>query len=400
MMTRRTALTLIASVPLVANSALQTPGRRERRALCYGTFTYVLEPDGHVTLCLLDGMGYDHRHSGLGSTDPIPYNAAFDLPAVRQAVDVVRGGAASFAVMPDGRVLAWGINARGDLGITPLAEFEATGIARRDPTTPTPVLEIADVTQVAAGGNHTLAVTRSGALYSWGYNIVGQLGIGGMPDIRFKTGSQAPHVVPYPTRSRELTGVVAVAAGGSHSLTLLKDGTVRAWGLNRRGQLGDGTTINRHAPVVVSGVTGAVAIVAGSEISGALLGDGTVMTWGDGNGGLGRKGFKPDGPHPTPAPVAGITGIRALACGESHMLAITAAGAVVSWGTNLVGEIGHVGALPAPVTGLKDVRFVSADVARSVATLADGTIMVWGKVPGATSRVPIPLAVKGLRNPL
>lgn len=50
--------------------------------------------------------------------------------------------------------------------------------------------------------------------------------------------------------------------------------------------------------------------------------------------------------------------------------------------------------------GLKNVRFLSADVARSVATLADGTIMVWGKVPGRNSSVPIPLTVKGLKNPL
>jgi len=306
----------------------------------------VLEPDGSVTLILLDGLFYDHRHSGLGNSDAIPFNVAFDLPAVRQAADVVRGGSGSFAIMPDGRILAWGINARGDLGITPLAEFESTGIARRAPNAPTPVLEIADALQVAGGSDHTLAVTRSGFVYSWGYNIAGQLGLGGMPDIKFKRGSQAPWVVPYPTRIRELSDAIAVAAGGSHSLVLLKDGTVRAWGSNRLGQLGDGTTTERKSPVVVSGVTNATAIVAGSQISGALLRDGTVMTWGRGNGGLGRKGFKPDGPHPTPAPVDGVTGVRALACGESHMLAITAAGTVMSWGTNLVGEVGHAGALP------------------------------------------------------
>jgi alpha-tubulin suppressor-like RCC1 family protein len=408
MMTRRTLLALISSVPLAARSALQTPARRERRAICRGTFTFVLEPDGAVNMCVLEGLGYDGRHAGLGHTDPLTFNLAFDLPAVRHAVDLASSGPTSCAVMPDGRILAWGINARGGLGITPLAEFEATGQVRPVPTAPTPVLDITDAVRVASGGDHTLAVNGAGAVYAWGYNILGQLGIGAMPDFNFKYGSQVPNVVPYPVRIPGLSGVIAVAAGGSHSLALLKDGTVRAWGQNRRGQLGDGTTVNRNTPVAVTGVAGAVAIVAGSEISGALLGDGTVMAWGHGNGGLGRKVFKLDAPHPTPAAVAGVGGIRALACGESHMLAITAAGTVVSWGSNLVGEVGHAGELPAPVPGLKSVRSLSADVARSVATLADGTIMVWGNVPqyaragrnpGRTTSTPMPFVVKGLKNP-
>jgi alpha-tubulin suppressor-like RCC1 family protein len=231
-----------------------------------------------------------------------------------------------------------------------------------------------------------------------------------MPAISFKTSSQAPYAVPYPVRIAGLSGVVGVAAGDAHSLALLDDGTVRAWGDNRLGQLGDGTTVNRHAPVVVTGIAGAVAVVAGSRISAAVLGDGTVMTWGHGNGGLGRTGFKPDAPHPTPARVTGVTGIRAIACGESHVLAMTATGTVVSWGSELVGEVGHARPqVPTPIAGLTRVRSVGADVARSLATLADGTIMVWGNVPrftradgraADTTRSPVPLVVTGLKNPL
>lgn len=399
MITRRSALTLMAAAPLAVHAALQTPARRARRAACFGTFTYVLEADGRVTVFLLDGFFFDHRHTGLGGQEPIPFNVAFDLPAVRGAIDVVRGGSGSLALMPDGRILAWGINARGDLGITPRAEFEATGIARRTPEAPAPVLDITDAVGIAAGGNHSLAVTRTGAVYVWGYNIANQLGLGGMPEIRFKTGSQAPWVVPYPTRLADVSGAIAVAAGASHSLALLKDGTIRAWGENRWGQLGDGTTVNRPAPVAVTGVSNAVAIVAGPNLSGALLADGTVLTWGFGTAGLGRKGFKPDGAHPVPEVVPGVARIRALAACGTHMLALTSAGTIVSWGADHVGEIGHRGALPAPVPGLEGVRSVSADTTRSVATLADGTIMVWGKVPKANTGVPMPLAVSGLKNP-
>ncbi|MFN0178007.1 MAG: RCC1 domain-containing protein [Gemmatimonadales bacterium] len=408
MITRRTLLAMISSAPLAIRSALHPPALRERRAICRGIFTFVLEPDGAVTMCVQPGLGYDGRHAGLGHTDPLLPNVAFDLPAVRGAADVASGIVTSFAVMPDGRILAWGINARGGLGITPLAEFEATGQVRKVPAAPTPVVGISDAVRVASSGDHTLAVTKAGAAYAWGYNIIGQLGIGPMPAFNYRHSEQVPYVVPFPIRVPRLSGVVDIAVGGSHSLALLEDGSVWAWGLNRQGQLGDGTTVDRNTPVAVTGVAGAAAVVAGSTISGALLRDGTVMAWGWGNGGLGRKLYTWDAPHPTPAPVAGVTGVRALACGESHMLAITTAGTVISWGNDLVGEVGHPGALPAQVPGLRGVRSVSADVARSVATLADGTIMAWGNVPtfagpGQRSRrttsVPRPFVMEGLKNP-
>jgi alpha-tubulin suppressor-like RCC1 family protein len=126
-----------------------------------------------------------------------------------------------------------------------------------------------------------------------------------------------------------------------------------------------------------------------------------------GNAGVGR-GFTPDGAHPIPATVPGVAGIRALACGESHMLAITGAATIVYWGNDLVGEVGHSRQVPTPIATLKGVRSAGADVARSIATLADGTIMVWGNVPeygrpgGRATPVtgtPMPLVIKGLKNP-
>lgn len=171
MITRRTLLAMISSAPLALRSALQTPAPRERRAICRGSFTFVLEPDGAVTMCPQPGFIFDGRHAGLGHSDPLPESLAFELPAVRGAVDIASGITTSFAVMPDGRILAWGINARGALGITPLAEFEATSQVRKVPAAPTPVLDITDAVRVASSGDHTLAVTRAGAAYAWGYNV-------------------------------------------------------------------------------------------------------------------------------------------------------------------------------------------------------------------------------------
>jgi alpha-tubulin suppressor-like RCC1 family protein len=83
--------------------------------------------------------------------------------------------------------------------------------------------------------------------------------------------------VPYPVRVPDLGDVVAVRAGNHHSLALLKDGTVRAWGLNKHGQIGDGTRTNRDRPLTVPGVRNAVAIATGWYRSAALLPYGTVI---------------------------------------------------------------------------------------------------------------------------
>ena len=304
--------------------------------------------------------------------------------------------------------MAWGGNARGELGATPLADVEVSASGRGTALSPVPVVNITDAIQIAAGDYHGLAVTRAGQVFVWGYNLYDQLGID-MPVIRYKTRSPAAmQYLPFPVRVPGLNDVVAVAGGSQHSLALLRDGTIRAWGTNESGQVGDGTTITRKAPVPVVGVRNAVAIAADSGISAALLADGTVMTWGDGNSALGRKTFTRGAPHPTPAPVDGVAGVRALAIGSIHMVALTNSGTVISWGDNMIGEIGHPGAGPRPIPGLTNVTSVEAYTGRTFAVLANGTIMALGHVPwwartdGGDHTVvgwPIPLVIKNLNNP-
>jgi alpha-tubulin suppressor-like RCC1 family protein len=178
--------------------------------------------------------------------------------------------------------------------------------------------------------------------------------------------------------------------------------------LNRRGQLGDGTTTNRRTPVAVLGIKNAVALAAGGWISAALLADGRVMTWGSGNVGLGRPDIKLDAANPTPAPVPGVGGIRAIALAELHALALTSTGTVVSWGEDAHGRRGHRRNVPSEIAGLKGIQSIAAGGASSFAVDAGGTITTWGMVPlwarvdgddQGLSRTPIPLVLKGLKNP-
>jgi alpha-tubulin suppressor-like RCC1 family protein len=145
--------------------------------------------------------------------------------------------------------------------------------------TPVPANGRTNVVAVAAGYGHTLALLRDGTVRAWGYNFARGLGDGTWIDRPTPVQVKGPNGVGF------LTDVVAVAAR-HHSLALLRDGTVRAWGSNAYGQLGDKTETKRATPVQVKGpngvgfLTDVVAVAAGDYHSLALLGDGTARAWG------------------------------------------------------------------------------------------------------------------------
>lgn len=91
-------------------------------------------------------------------------------------------------------------------------------------------------------------------IWAWGLNVYGQLGNGKVEAFDMATNSHSPN--PFPMQVKNLSGVTAVSAGTCHSLALKNDGTVWAWGLNRNGELGDGTFVNKHSPTQVVGAEG------------------------------------------------------------------------------------------------------------------------------------------------
>lgn len=133
-----------------------------------------------------------------------------------------------------------------------------------------PVAGIGAAVAVAVGSCHRLALLADGTVRAWGSNDHGQLGDGTRVDRR------------EPVAVCDLDRVVAIAAsGGGHSVALASDGAVHTWGLNAAGQLGDGTTDGRRRPGVVLGLErGVAAIAAGPTASFAILDDGTVLGWG------------------------------------------------------------------------------------------------------------------------
>ena len=218
------------------------------------------------------------------------------------------------AIKSDGTVWAWGFNGSGEMGVG--------NVATTRYNTPVQVSGLTGVTAIAGGFYHSVAVGSGGTVYTWGGNSYGQ-------------GSNTY----LPVLVTGLTGVTAIRCGSSYNVALKSDGTVVAWGINTSGQLGDGTTTTSSNPVQVSGLTGVTKIdVGGGDHSIALKSDGTVWLWGyNSNGQLG------DGTttqRSAPVQVSGLTGVTATAAGMSHSIVIKNDGTVWSWGYNGYGQLG------------------------------------------------------------
>jgi alpha-tubulin suppressor-like RCC1 family protein len=160
------------------------------------------------------------------------------------------------------------------------------------------------------------------------------------------------------------------------------DGTVWAWGDNRFGQLGDGTTTGRLAPVQVTGLTGVTQVAGGCTHSLVLRSDGTVWAWGGNSVGQLGRGTVTDH-EVTPAPVSGLAGVTKIAAGCGFSLALRSGGTVWAWGYNAYGELGNGGkassAVPVKITGLSQVTGISAGWDSAVAVVAGGaSVWAWG----------------------
>jgi alpha-tubulin suppressor-like RCC1 family protein len=236
---------------------------------------------------------------------------------------------------------------------------------------PGPVSGLKFVTSVAAGGHHSLALLADGTLLAWGLDDFGQVGNGSAP------GSN----VPVPIAG--LSGVKAIAAGASHSLALLSNGKVMAWGNNESGQLGTGTTQESDVPVEVSGLTGVKAISAGGDFSLALLNNGTVMAWGGNESGqLGNGSTKKS---TTPAAVKGLTGVKQVSAGNDFALALLNKETISGWGNDESGQLANssvelgTSVVPVPVGALSGVSAIAAGAEHGLALLTDGTVRAWGE---------------------
>jgi alpha-tubulin suppressor-like RCC1 family protein len=354
-----------------------------------GTVTAIAAGDYHTVALMSDGTVKTWGYNSFGqlgngtagnSCSPVTVTGL-----VGTVTAIAAGDCYTVALMSDGILKTWGSNAYGQLGDGTISNS----------STPVTVKGLAgSVTAIAAGGCYVVALVADGTLQAWGYNKNGQLGNGSTTD------SNIPVVVS------DLAGTVtAIAAGWCHTVALMSDGTVKAWGYNGDGQIGNGT-IKSSTPVTVTGLVGTTSIVAGSWHTLALFSDGTVKAWGDNGSGQLGNGFTFNGS--TPMTVIGLEGaVTAITAGSWHSVALMFDGSVKTWGENSYGQLGNNSNINSstPVSVIEmggTVTAIAAGVYHTVALISDGTVKAWGNNgygqlgDGTTIHSSTPVTVTGL----
>jgi alpha-tubulin suppressor-like RCC1 family protein len=271
-------------------------------AVSSSVFSLALKNDGTVWMW---GPGFSAHH---------PNHTPMQVQALTEIAKIDAGGSHLMGLRSDSTVWTWGYNSKGQVG--------------HSNNFPFPVTQLSGIIDIAAGREHSLALKSDGTVWGWGKNLNGQLGNG--------TDSND---IDSPVIVNGLTDVIAISAGGEHSLALKNDGTVWSWGLNSSGQLGDGSSSKRLTPVQVSGgLNNVKAISAGDAYSIALRNDGTAMSWGF--NGYGQLGNGNEIGRTTPILVNAFTNGMEINAGDEHNIAIKNDGNFWAWGNNLFRRLG------------------------------------------------------------
>jgi alpha-tubulin suppressor-like RCC1 family protein len=268
----------------------------------------------------------------------------------------------------DGTLACWGANTWKAFGPDDALRTEPTKLAD-------------DVTDMALGTRGLYVFVghaNKDRHVQGGGTILLDHGVGASQDLSF------PHGLPV------LDGTRQIVVGARHACGRMVDGTVRCWGENTLGQIGDGTASTRSKPTPALKVADVVSVVAGGYHTCTLRRDGTVACWGNNKNGQA-------GPGPSwrcemggqvfecvrrPRRVLGLEGVVELSAGQFHTCARMKTGAVQCWGSNKAGQLGDgttdSRATPLPVRGLSSVQHVSAGDLHTCALLEDGTARCWG----------------------
>lgn len=327
----------------------------------------------------------NNSNGQLGNGSTTEQYAPAPVKGVGKVRKVKAGSGHVVALLADGTALAWGRNAFGQLG-----DGSTT-----NQLVPVPVTGLTGIKDVVPGGGQTLFLCADGTVWGCGagfFGLLGQTHLG---------------ICPMPVRVEGVEGVVNLVSGGGHALALLEDGSVWSWGRDDYGQLGDGPDPDhvpgraqrehagrsywaRPRPTRIHGLGGIRALAAGGGHSVAVLDDGSMVSWGDND--RGQLGDGTTNHRPNPGAVTGLSGVVAAACAYHHTLALRDDGKVWAFGINDRGQLGDGTTehkyLPVPVNGLSDVKALSAaggggeanpgNYGHNLALLGDGTVLAWG----------------------
>lgn len=312
---------------------------------------------------------------------------------------IATGDSYTCALTTNGGVLCWGYNVFGELG-------DGTTVSKNIPTA---VAELSSgVQSIATGSGHTCALMTDGAVFCWGNNRYGQLGNG-------TSGWENSQNKPVAVTSLG-NNVHAIALGANHTCALMGEpptsNGIFCWGANYYGQLGDGTTTERSAPVAVTELNSSIqAISTGGDTTCALV-TGIVFCWGDNSASQLGDGTTIN--RSAPVAVTGLSSVQAITGGYQHICVLTSSNGVLCWGGTAYGQLGNgsVGnkSTPVAVTGLNSKVLVIAASRRAHTcvvtekTSGASNLLCWGDNhfgqlgDGITASKSTPAAVAGLNS--
>jgi alpha-tubulin suppressor-like RCC1 family protein len=298
--------------------------------------TYAVMSDG--TVYAWGDNSFDQLGNGDDSVSgsEVPLRVA----GIASAVDVKGGYQSACALLEDGTVSCWGTNSSGILGTDPNVTSASA--------TPIPVAGLSGVTAISVAGASACALRSDGSVACWGSNVDGELG----SSVSTSCDGSDDACVYTPTAVKGLAGkVTAISSGsdagsGDTTCALLANGSVQCWGYNGEGELGDGNTAlaapyGTATPTTVTGLSNVTALDVHDVGTCALISGGTVKCWG--SNGAGQLGNGNTSPSPTPVSVKGLSDAIALSSGSwpAVVCAIRSSAAAVCWGNGQNGELGN-----------------------------------------------------------
>ena len=309
----------------------------------YKGSSLALSSEGKVYSWGANDQGQLGNGTATNSNLPVEVKTEGTPMAGKKIVQTAIGVTHSMALDSEGKVYSWGENVNGLLGTGDAIPTLSPVLVR---TGGTPMAG-KKIVQISAGGAHSMALDSEGNIYAWGWGGEGQLGNGE------NNNSNVPILVKKEGTGLEGKTIKKVMAGGMFSMVLTSDGSLYSWGKNNYGQIGDGTTNNYNLAVAVKteGTPMAGKTVVDFSISNehtvALMSDGQIYAWGRNESGQLGDGTNTASTLPVAVrtvgtPFAGKKAVQVVAGGweGAHSLALGTDGTVYSWGRNLNGQLG------------------------------------------------------------
>jgi alpha-tubulin suppressor-like RCC1 family protein len=364
-----------------------------RYEMASGEDVLVSGPDSYTTiLATKAGAVHAWGNNGAGQLGngtstvqlvPVAISSFGSLSNVSAILAVAGGSSHTVAVDSAGKVHAWGSGGYGELG-------KGTTVGSVTPAVVSTYGSLASgatVASVACGANHTVVLDTTGKVHSWGYNNCGQLGNG------TSTTAYVPVAIAYGSIASLTTA--AIAAATWNTFVLDTTGKVHAWGLNDYGQLGNSTLTGSSVPLqVASGSIATLTIAAvacGTSFALALDSTGNVHSWGQNI--YGQLGNNTTTLSTLPIAVSSFGSLAtarivAIACGQSHSVALDVSGKVHTWGNNAYYQLGNgtttVSYVPLAISGngsLTTATIVSIAClsGNTIALDSTGKLHAWGR---------------------